>query len=138
MFILVYNNYLNFSFRVHLTWQLIYQKVDFRDDWENWDWFSDVVRQCVETGQGSIPSDQVLNCVTFKLVDFANEKLFHSSNEVLSIPCNTEVSSLFKCTNSTSGNSTAPSKNEAVRKALQGMDKIIHRMEFPMSKFQVL
>lgn len=72
--------YVNYRYRVLLTWQLDNQRVDYRDRWDDWNWMSSAIQQCQNTGYGTVPDIKLLYCGFRKLVEFLNTNLSPPDN----------------------------------------------------------
>ncbi|XP_015111688.1 uncharacterized protein LOC107037579 [Diachasma alloeum] len=69
------NNPLDWSYRVLLTWQLDNQRVDYRDNWDNWDWMSSAIQECQNSGYATVPDVKLLYCGFGKLVEFLSKNV---------------------------------------------------------------
>ena len=105
--------------------------VNYKDDWDNWNWLSTTIRECQENGLVGLSSDQVLNCAIEKLLDFAHENL-KSTNAYT--PCVPEATTLTNCFK---GNASQLQNIDGVRYAIEGLGSIIRPMNDIHGKFHM-
>ncbi|KMQ86463.1 platelet glycoprotein v [Lasius niger] len=124
----------SWPYRARLTWQLENQKVDAPDVWEDWNWMNVVIKDCVESGRGELPSDKVLDCAVEKLLTFAYET--SSAQERSSTAgCNEQARRLVRCMRPMSTNATGDTDYETVRRILEDYSTILPPMGIALSPF---
>ncbi|EZA51723.1 hypothetical protein DMN91_003604 [Ooceraea biroi] len=123
----------NWAYRARLTWTLENQKVEAPDVWEDWNWMNVVIKDCIESGQGELPSDRVLDCAVGKLLTFAYETF--STQERYSPPgCNEQAKRLVRCMRPVATNVTA-TDYETVRKILEDYSTVLPSMQRALIPF---
>ncbi|XP_050456391.1 leucine-rich repeat transmembrane neuronal protein 2-like isoform X2 [Cataglyphis hispanica] len=127
-------NPLSWPYRARLTWQLENQKVEVSDTWEDWNWMNVVIKDCVESGRGELPSDKVLDCVVEKLLIFAYET-FSAQERSSTAGCNKQAKRLVRCMRPMSTNATGNTDYETVRRILEDYSTILPPMERALSPF---
>ncbi|XP_072755150.1 uncharacterized protein [Anoplolepis gracilipes] len=124
----------SWPYRARLTWQLENQKVDASDVWEDWNWMNVVIKDCVESGRGELPSDKVLDCAVEKLLTFTYET-FSAQERSSMAGCNEQAKILVRCMRPTSTNTTGDTDYETVRRILEDYSTILSLMERALSPF---
>ncbi|KAH0948681.1 hypothetical protein HN011_003392, partial [Eciton burchellii] len=124
----------NWAYRARLTWILENQKVEAPDVWEDWNWMNIVIKDCIESGQGELPSDRVLDCAVEKLLTFAYET-FTMQERYSSTGCDDEAKRLVRCMRPVSTNVTTATDYETVRKILEDYSTVLSSMERALSPF---
>ncbi|XP_014471560.1 PREDICTED: chaoptin-like [Dinoponera quadriceps] len=122
----------NWAYRARLTWQLENQKVEAPDVWEDWNWMNVVIKDCIESGRGELPSDKVLDCVVDKLLAFTYET-FNEQEKSSATGCGEQARRLVRCMRPT--NVTGNSDYETVRRILEDYSAILPPMERALSPF---
>ncbi|XP_066599751.1 leucine-rich repeat and fibronectin type-III domain-containing protein 5-like [Prorops nasuta] len=123
----------NWVYRARLTWQMENQNVSYDDDWEDWHWMSKTIKECVESGQGEIPNDNVIDCAIGKLLNFASKTFSSDKNE-----CFTQARDLVRCVRLPATNGTVNTDNQSVRMILQNYEKILPPMSYVEIPFKIL
>lgn len=134
-FYLSVNNILRFfRYRASLTWQLENQKVEVSDTWEDWNWMNVVIKDCIASGRGELPKDEVLDCVVQKLLTFTYETFSARERNVHSgAGCNEQARRLIRCMRPT--NVTGDTDYETVRRILEDYSTILPFMERTLNSF---
>ncbi|XP_043686092.1 leucine-rich repeat and transmembrane domain-containing protein 2-like [Vespula pensylvanica] len=114
----------NWGYRALLTWQMENQNVDYSSEWDDWNWMSNVIKDCTESGEGEIPSDSVIDCAVRKLLDFTYDTLHFSpigwANDV---GCAPEARRLISCARPR--NVTGNTDYQTIRMILQDYSRIL-------------
>lgn len=124
-----------------MRWQFDNQNVEYDESWENWEWMSASLLKCVESGRGDLPSDDVLDCATDKLLKFIEmdiEKPNVNSTVAFStlvpIKCQSEAKAMVGCSRS---NSPGKSDGFNARKILESLSSALKPMERSQATFQL-
>jgi len=115
-----------------LTWQLENQKVKIPDMWEDWNWMNTMIKDCVESGRGELPSDRVLDCVVEKLLTFTYET-FNAQERSNAAGCSEQTRRLVRCMRPS--NATGDTDYETIRKILEDYSTILPPMQRALSPF---
>lgn len=108
------------------------QKVEAPDIWEDWNWMSTVIKKCVESGWGELPSDKVLDCVVDKLLTFTYET-FTVQERSIAMSCDEQTKKLIRCMRPT--NVTDDTGHETVRRILEDYSAVLPPMHRALSPF---
>ncbi|XP_011691712.1 PREDICTED: TLR4 interactor with leucine rich repeats-like [Wasmannia auropunctata] len=119
-------------YRARLIWQLENQKVEISDVWEDWNWMNVVIKDCVESGRGELPSDRVLDCVVEKLLAFTYET-FSVQERSVRAECSEQTQRLVRCMRPS--NATGDTDYETVRRILEDYSTILPPMQRALSPF---
>ncbi|KAL0116682.1 hypothetical protein PUN28_009953 [Cardiocondyla obscurior] len=119
-------------YRARLTWQLENQKVEMTDVWEDWNWMNVMIKGCVESGRGELPSDRVLDCVVEKLLVFTYET-FSMQERNNPIGCSKQTRRLMRCMRPS--NVTGNTDYETVRMILEDYSTILSPIQRVLSPF---
>lgn len=125
-------NPLGWPYRARLTWQLENQRVQFTEEWESWGWMNVAIKECIETGQGELPKDTVLDCVTGNLLDFVHQMSGDKATQQIA-GCYEETRRLVLCTRTK--NTTYNSDNETARRILQDYVTVLSSMSRSLGPF---
>ncbi|XP_029169240.1 leucine-rich repeat transmembrane neuronal protein 2-like [Nylanderia fulva] len=123
------------AYRARLTWQFENQKVDALDVWEDWNWMNVVIKDCVESGRGELPSDKVLDCAVEKLLTFTYDTFSEQERMSSTAGCNEQARRLVRCMRPTSTNVTSDTDYETIRRILEDYSTILPPMERALSPF---
>ncbi|CAL1685669.1 unnamed protein product [Lasius platythorax] len=94
-----------------------------------------VIKDCVESGHGELPSDKVLDCAVEKLLTFAYET-FSAQERSSTTGCNEQARRLVRCMRPMSTNATGDTENyETVRRILEDYSTILSPMKKALSPF---
>ncbi|KYM93932.1 PREDICTED: leucine-rich repeat transmembrane neuronal protein 2-like [Cyphomyrmex costatus] len=122
------------AYRARLTWQLENQKVEILDMWEDWNWMNTMIKDCVESGRGELPSDKVLECVVEKLLVFTYETFsVHERSRVAK--CSNQTSRLVRCIRPS--NTIGNTDYETVLRILEDYSTILPSMQRALSPFSL-
>ncbi|XP_043499768.1 peroxidasin-like [Polistes fuscatus] len=114
----------NWGYRAMLTWQMENQNVDYSSEWDDWNWMSNVIKDCTESGEGEIPKDSVIDCAVRKLLDFTYDTLHFSpigwANDV---GCAPEAKRLISCARPK--NVTQNTDYQTIRMILQDYNRVL-------------
>ncbi|XP_012054030.1 PREDICTED: leucine-rich repeat-containing protein 15-like [Atta cephalotes] len=124
----------NWAYRARLTWQLENQKVEILDMWEDWNWMNVMIKDCVESGRGELPSDKVLDCVVEKLLVFTY-KSYNVQERSSMVECSNQTSRLIRCMRPS--NATGNTDYETVRRILEDYSTILPSMQRALSPFSL-
>ncbi|GAB1861866.1 Platelet glycoprotein V [Camponotus japonicus] len=124
----------SWPYRARLIWQLEIQKVDISDVWEDWNWMNVVIKDCVESGRGELPSDIVLDCAVEMLLTFTYET-FSVQEKSSTAGCNEQARRLVRCMRPASTNATDNTDYETVRRILEDYSTILPPMDRALSPF---
>ncbi|XP_033222691.1 uncharacterized protein LOC117176545 [Belonocnema kinseyi] len=123
-------NPMNWEHRILLTRRLDDLSINYKDDWENWNWLSSTIRECQENGFMGLPGDQALNCAIEKLLDFAQENL----EKTTYTPCVPEATTLVNCFK---GNVTQLQNIDGIRFAIEGFGSVIKPLNDIHGRFHI-
>lgn len=121
-------------YRARLTWQLETQKVDAPDIWEDWKWMNIVIKDCIESGRGELPSDKVLDCAVEKLLTFTYET-FSEQERHNTVGCGNPARKLIRCMRPTNVTGTDSIGYETIRRILEDYSAVLPSMERALSPF---
>ncbi|EFN86909.1 Vasorin [Harpegnathos saltator] len=122
----------SWAYRARLTWQLENQKVEASDVWEDWNWMNVVIKDCIESGRGELPSDNVLDCIVEKLLTFTYETF--SEQERSSVAgCGEQARRLVRCMRPT--NVTGNSDYGTVRRILEDYSAVLPPLQRALIPF---
>ncbi|KAL6265261.1 hypothetical protein P5V15_002041 [Pogonomyrmex californicus] len=119
-------------YRARLTWQLENQKVEISDMWEDWNWMNVVIKDCIESGRGELPSDKVLDCAVEKLLEFTYET-FSAQERSSATGCSEQAKRLVHCMRPR--NAIGDTDYETVRRILEDYSTILPPMQRALSPF---
>ncbi|KAG5311333.1 GPV protein, partial [Acromyrmex insinuator] len=122
------------AYRARLTWQLENQKVEILDMWEDWNWMNVMIKDCIESGRGELPSDKVLDCVVEKLLVFTYETYSVQERSSM-VECSNQTSRLVRCMRPS--NTTGNTDYETVRRILEDYSTILPSMQRALSPFSL-
>lgn len=128
----IFLNVLTCRYRARLTWQLENQKVEMSDVWEDWNWMNSMIKDCVESGRGELPSDRVLDCVVEKLLAFTYET-FSAQERSNLVGCSEQSKRLVHCMRPS--NATGNTDYETIRRILEDYSTILPSMQRALSPF---
>lgn len=115
-----------------MTWQLENQKVEMSDVWEDWNWMNVVIKDCIETGRGELPSDEILDCVVEKLLTFTYET-FSVQERSNATDCGEQARRLVRCMRPT--NVTGNSDYQTIRMILEDYSAVLPPLQRALSPF---
>ncbi|KAG7198108.1 hypothetical protein KM043_005529 [Ampulex compressa] len=122
------------AYRVSLTWQLENQKVEYDNDWEDWEWMNVAIKDCIEIDRVEFPSDKILDCLVGKLLNFAYESVPYPET-LKTIGCYNHAKNLVRCMRPT--NATGNSNLETVRRILQDYVTVLPPMLKSLGAFTI-
>ncbi|KAK2582613.1 hypothetical protein KPH14_004900 [Odynerus spinipes] len=124
----------DWGYRALLTWQMENQNVDYSSEWDDWNWMSNVIKDCTESGEGEIPSDTVIDCAVRKLLDFTYDTLhFSPIGWANGVGCAPQARRLINCARPI--NATGNTEYQTIRIILQDFSRILPPMEQVHSLF---
>jgi len=91
-----------------------------------------MIKDCVESGRGELPSDRVLDCVVEKLLTFTYET-FNAQERSNAAGCSEQTRRLVRCMRPS--NATGDTDYETIRKILEDYSTILPPMQRALSPF---
>ncbi|CAK9819076.1 Insulin-like growth factor-binding protein complex acid labile subunit [Anthophora plagiata] len=120
------------GFRAHLIWQLENLHVKYNEEWEDWSWMNNMIKECTESGYGEIPQDTVLDCIVAKLLDYTYE-IFSTGMIQQNVDCVLKARQLVRCMRPKNG--TGNTDNETARRVLEDYTAILPTMLQSQARF---
>lgn len=91
-----------------------------------------MIKDCIESGRGELPSDKVLDCVVEKLLTFTYETFSVQERSSLT-GCNEQARRLVRCMRPT--NITGNTDYETVRRILEDYSTVLPSMQRALKPF---